>query len=81
MPGFSSLTWFAIVGPPGFEPALADKINREVVEWLTRSDVRATLQRLTLEPMTGSRADAAKFFAEETARWGRVIKEGRLTGE
>ena len=81
LPGFSSLTWFAMVGPPGFEPALADKINRDVVEWLRRPDVRATLQRLMLEPMTGSRADAAKFFAEETARWGRVIKEGRLTGE
>jgi tripartite-type tricarboxylate transporter receptor subunit TctC len=27
LPGFRSLTWFAMVGPPGFEPALADKIN------------------------------------------------------
>jgi 2-keto-4-pentenoate hydratase len=39
------------------------------------------LQRLTLEPMIGSPADAATFFAEETARWGRVIKDGNVTAE
>jgi 2-keto-4-pentenoate hydratase len=39
------------------------------------------LQRLTLEPMIGSPADAAKFFAEEAARWGRVIKEGNVSSE
>jgi tripartite-type tricarboxylate transporter receptor subunit TctC len=78
---FSSLTWFAMAGPPGFEPALADRINRDVVEWLAQPDVHAALQRLTLEPMIGSRADAATFFAEETARWGRVIRDGRVTGE
>jgi tripartite-type tricarboxylate transporter receptor subunit TctC len=80
LPGFRSLTWFAMVAPPGFEPALADKINRDVADSLTRPDVHATLQRLMLEPMIGSRTDAARFFAEEAARWGRVIKEGSVTG-
>jgi tripartite-type tricarboxylate transporter receptor subunit TctC len=81
LPGFRSLTWFAMVAPPGFEPALADKINRDVVDSLTRPEVNATLLRLTLEPMTGSPADAATFFAEEAARWGKVIKEGNVPSE
>jgi tripartite-type tricarboxylate transporter receptor subunit TctC len=79
--GFHSITWFAMVGPPGFEPALADKINRDVVDSLRRAEVNAMLQRLTLEPMIGSRTDAGKFFAEEAARWGRVIKEGNVASE
>ncbi len=29
--------------------------------------------------MIGSPADAAKFFAEETALWGGVIKEANVT--
>jgi hypothetical protein len=29
--------------------------------------------------MIGSPADAAKFFADETALWGGVIKEANVT--
>jgi tripartite-type tricarboxylate transporter receptor subunit TctC len=81
LPGFHSTTWFAMVGPPGFEPALADRINRDVVESLGRPEVDAMLQKLTLEPMIGSRTDAGRFFAEEADRWGRVIKEGNVLSE
>jgi tripartite-type tricarboxylate transporter receptor subunit TctC len=81
LPGFHSITWFAMVGPPGFEPALADRVNHDVVESLRRPDVNVMLQKLTLEPMIGSPADAGRFFAEEAARWGRVIKEGNVASE
>jgi tripartite-type tricarboxylate transporter receptor subunit TctC len=81
LPDLRSLTWFAMVGPPGFEPALADRINRDVADSLRRPEVDAMLHRLTLEPMIGSRADAGRFFAEEAARWGRVIREGNVASE
>jgi hypothetical protein len=60
---------------------LTDKINRDVVDSLRLPAIDAALRRLTLDPMIGSPADAAKFFAEETARWGRVIKEGNLAAD
>lgn len=81
LPGFRSVTWFTLVAPPGFEPALADRINRDVVDILQRPEIDAKLQRLTLEPMMGSPADAGEFFAEEAARWGKVIKEGNVTAD
>jgi tripartite-type tricarboxylate transporter receptor subunit TctC len=81
LPGFRSLTWFAMVGPPGFEPALADKINRDVVDILRRPEVNAVLRRLMLEPMIGSPAEAATFFAEEAVRWGKVIKDGNVAAD
>jgi hypothetical protein len=31
--------------------------------------------------MGGSTADAAKFIADETQLWGRVIKESRITAQ
>ena len=37
------------------------------------------LRALRLEPMGGTPADAAKFFASETKLWGRVIKEANIT--
>ena len=81
LPGFRSVTWFAIVAPPGLPPALLEKINRDVVGGLKQADIREKLSHLTLEPMAGSPADAAKFFAEETTLWGNVIKEGHITAE
>jgi hypothetical protein len=34
---------------------------------------------MQLDPMIGTPADAAKFFAEETALWGGVIQEAKVT--
>ncbi len=81
LPGFRSVTWFAMVAPPGVPAALAEKINHDVVESLKRPDVAEKLEKMTLEPMPGSPADAARFFDEETALWGRVIQEKNVTGE
>ena len=81
LPGFRSVTWFAMTGPPGLAPALAAKINQDVAESLSRPEVSERLQRLTLEPMPGSPADAARFFAEEIALWGKVIKERNVKAE
>jgi len=79
--GFRSVTWFAIVAPPATPAALVDKINHDVVDGLRRPDVAAGLAKLTLEPMIGSPADAARFFAEETRLWGKVIADAHIQME
>lgn len=78
-PGFRSITWFAMAGPPKMPPALAQRINRDVVDILKRPDVDKRLRELRLDPMIGSPADAVQFFAEETKLWGGVIKEANVT--
>jgi tripartite-type tricarboxylate transporter receptor subunit TctC len=79
LPGFRSITWFAIAAPPGLPAALADKINRDTDAILQKPEVVAKLRALQLEPMGGTTADAAKFIAQETQLWGRVIKEAHIT--
>lgn len=79
LPGFRSITWFAMVGPPAMPAALAARINRDVVEILQQPAVSAKLRDLRLDPMIGTPADAAKFFAEETELWGKVIREANVT--
>ena len=81
LPGFRSVTWFAMAAPPGMAPELATRINRDVAESLRRPEISERLQKLTLEPLFGLPADAVKFFGEETALWGRVIREKKVTGE
>jgi tripartite-type tricarboxylate transporter receptor subunit TctC len=81
LPGFRSVTWFAIVAPPGTPSWLADKVNRDVVESLKRPEVAARLQTLSLDPMIGTPAEVAKFLAEESRVWGKVIAEAGIKVE
>jgi tripartite-type tricarboxylate transporter receptor subunit TctC len=78
VPGFRSITWFAMVGPPGLPEALAEKINRDTDEILKKSEVFAKLRTLQLDPMGGTPADAATFIAGETKLWGKVISESHV---
>ena len=55
-----------------------EKINHNVTEALHRADVKEGLQKMALEPLIGTPADAARFFAEETAFWEKVIRENKL---
>ena len=78
LPGFRSITWFPIVGPPGLPQVLADKINKDVVAALQKPEIADKLRAIRLEPTAGTPADATKFFASETQLWGRVIKEANI---
>ena len=78
LPGFRSITWFGLVAPPATPAALAAKINHDVVGILTSSEVAHMLRKLSLEPGATSPAETARFFAEETALWSKVIKQAGI---
>ena len=78
LPGFKSVTWFGLVAPPATPAALAEKINRDVVEILKSKDVGELLRKISLAAGATTPADTSKFFAEETALWGKVIKEAGI---
>jgi len=78
VPGFKSITWFGLVAPPATPAALADKINRDVVDLLKSKEVVDTLRKISLEPGATSPADTTRFFGEETALWSKVIKEAGI---
>ncbi len=79
LPGFRSITWFALVAPPGTPDVLVEKINRDVVEILHTPDISERLRELMLEPGGGTPAETAKFLAEERNLWGGIIKEANVT--
>jgi tripartite-type tricarboxylate transporter receptor subunit TctC len=79
LPGFRSITWFALVAPPGTPAAIVAKINGDVTAAFR--ELAGKLQDLRLEPMPGSPADAARFIADETRLWGKVIEEAKITAQ
>jgi tripartite-type tricarboxylate transporter receptor subunit TctC len=78
VPGYRAVTFFGIVAPPQTPDPLADKINRDVVACLKEPELIEKTKALGMDLAPGSRADAAKFFAEERQLWGKVIKRAEL---
>lgn len=66
-----------------YEPSrsIADKINRDVVAALKTPAIADRLYTLSLKPTPGSLADATKFYHEEAALWGKVIKTAHISTE
>jgi tripartite-type tricarboxylate transporter receptor subunit TctC len=81
LPGFRSITWFGLAAPPGTPAALADRIHRDVVEGLMSREIGDKLRALSLDVGALSRADTARFFAEEAALWSKVIEEAKIEAQ
>jgi tripartite-type tricarboxylate transporter receptor subunit TctC len=78
VPGYRAVTFFGIVAPPRTPDALADKINGDVVAALKDPEFIEKTKALGMDLAPGSRAEAAKFFAEERTLWGKVINQAGI---
>ena len=78
LPGYRAVTFFGLVAPPNMPAALADRINADVVACMKEPAFIDKTKALGMDPSPMSRADAAKFFADERALWGKVIKEAGI---
>ena len=79
VPGFRSITWFGLVAPPNTPAALAQRINRDVVEILRSKEIGERLQAISLEVGATSPAETISFFNAEAMLWSKVIKEANIT--
>ena len=81
LPGFSSVTWYALVAPPKTPAAIVDKINAGVNEALRDPDVQKRLADLSAEPVGGTPQATAAYFHDEVERWKNVITSAHVTLE
>jgi tripartite-type tricarboxylate transporter receptor subunit TctC len=76
--GYRAVTFFGLVAPPHTPDALADKINADVAACLKDPGFIDKTKALGMDLAPGSRAEAAKFFADERTLWGKVIKQAGI---
>ena len=70
------------IGAPKNTPAdIVDKLNREINAGLADPKIKARLADLGGEVLAVSPADFAKPIAEETEKWGRVIRAAHVKAE
>jgi tripartite-type tricarboxylate transporter receptor subunit TctC len=74
VPGYEANAWYGIVGPKGVPPDIVEKLNREVNTILAEPQVKKQLADLGASLLPGSPADFGKLVADETQKWGEVIR-------
>ena len=80
-PDLVSVTWFAIVAPPGTPDAIVQKINADTAAALKQPDVRTKFLDQGAEPVGQDPASTAAFIRHEERRWRAVIKSANVTLE
>jgi tripartite-type tricarboxylate transporter receptor subunit TctC len=76
--GFQSITWFAVMAPPGTPTTLTETINKAIGETLRMSDVKEQFVKMGVQPVGGSVAETERFIADERARWSDVIRAANI---
>jgi tripartite-type tricarboxylate transporter receptor subunit TctC len=81
VPGYEASGWFGVGAPKATPAEIVEKLNKEVNAALHDPKMKARLADLGGEPLPGSPADIAKLIAEETEKWGKVIKFAGIKAE
>ncbi len=81
LPGFESDTWFGIYGPKQMPAELVNRLNAEFNKAIQAPDVRERLGKLGAEPVGGTPAQFAAMVKKDSARWGKLIKDRKITVE
>ena len=75
LPGFESMTAFAMFAPAGTPPAITERVAKEIDKALATDDVRRILAVQGVEPVGGPPSALAVFQKADSAKWAGIIKE------
>lgn len=81
MPGFDVSSWYNLVTRAGVPTAIVSRLNAEINRAIQQAELRAQLQKLDADPAGGSVAELTAFLQAERAKWGKLIKEAKITAE
>jgi tripartite-type tricarboxylate transporter receptor subunit TctC len=81
LPGFEASAWIGIGAPSGTPPEIIDKLNREINAGLANPTINERIADLGGEAFVSSPADFAKFVAEETEKWNKVVRAANIRAE
>jgi tripartite-type tricarboxylate transporter receptor subunit TctC len=81
IPGYEASTWFGLGAPKNTPAEILEKLNKEINAGLADPKLRARLADLGGTVLPGSPAAFGKFIAEETEKWGNVIRAANIKAE
>ena len=81
LPDYAFDSWLGIAGPKNIRAEIVEVLNREINASLARPEIKAKYDDLGLRIHAGSPADFGKLIADETERWGKVIRAANIKAD
>jgi tripartite-type tricarboxylate transporter receptor subunit TctC len=78
VPGYEASGWLGFGAPKNTPAEIIDKLNQEINAGLADPKMKARLTDLGSIAFAGSPADFGKLIADETEKWGKVIRAGNI---
>ena len=80
-PGYEASVWYGIAAPKGTPPEAIEILNKAVNAALADPKMQARVADLGGVPMPMSPAEFGKLLADETEKWGKVVKFANISVE
>jgi len=74
VPGYEASAWWGVGAPKDTPADIVEKLNKEINAALADPKMKARLADLGCTVLAGSPGDFGKLIAEETEKWGKVVK-------
>jgi tripartite-type tricarboxylate transporter receptor subunit TctC len=81
LPGFEATGWFGVGAPKNTSAEIIGRLNQEINAGLSDPKIKAQLADLGGGELALSPADFGKLIADETEKWGKVIRAANIKPE
>jgi tripartite-type tricarboxylate transporter receptor subunit TctC len=81
VPGYEASYWVGLGAPKSTPTGFIDMLNREINAALADAKLKARFADLGGTALPGSPGDFGKLIADETEKWGKVIRAANIKAE
>jgi tripartite-type tricarboxylate transporter receptor subunit TctC len=74
LPGYEASAWYGLGMPKGTPVEFVERVNKAMNEVLADPKAQDRFKELGASLLPGSAADFGKLLADETEKWGKVVK-------
>ncbi|MCY1210504.1 hypothetical protein D9M72_221950 [compost metagenome] len=81
LPGADATVWWGLIGPAGMPPAVVSRLNQALQVALADPAIKQRMSEMGAETTPGSAAEFGRFVADETVKWGKVIRAAGISAD
>jgi tripartite-type tricarboxylate transporter receptor subunit TctC len=81
LPGYEATFMVGLGGPKNVPAEIVDRLNREINAVFAEPGIKARLADLGTVPLPMTSTDFGKVLADETEKWGKVIRAANIKAE
>jgi tripartite-type tricarboxylate transporter receptor subunit TctC len=81
LPGYAAETWFGFVTTAGTPPETISRLNTEINRILQTKEITDKMATLGQQISTKTPAQLSSLIAEDSARWGQVVRDNNIRNE